>query len=711
MTIISARKLLQHDHNELMRNLAGDGLKVAFDDKVVMTNHKDLAASRLLWRIHTTWPKTPLLSTHLLTAHASSNGLQAGSPSSALTAVVGSAFEASASDYGNPAILADELHMLAYEITCEIYALATRQGAYVGSFDQYDISSILRDPQVKQAKLEAKPTAEGIEAVYTIIGERLKVLAKEGNQLAKIITSGMAKKQQAMQILGPRGFLTDIKSVMYTIPVMEGFGDGLSSALSWLFETRSASKALAHTTTPLQLSEYLSRQVQQICMQIRRLHRGDCGSIQYLEWYVSDKQTLGGILQHACDLTSLDGKYYLDESTGALKCVSVNDRHLIGQTIKLRSHYAGCLHRDLYGICSTCFGEASIGIPADTGIGQHCAAALMEQITQKVISTKHHDGSAAILGINFKPGECPTLWAAENGNEYYINLSVYKNCAKVLLVLSNSGDGNHIAGLTDMHRCSIVNQLDITRVSEVSDLLLHVVDSDGLVSEHLHNVTLNGRVPSITHAALSYIKEHDYTVDASGRYVVDFTQWDATKPLLRLPLRHANMGDLRVNTEYILTGEVRGADEDEVDVGVKTKKARRGAAPQISPEQLLRQLSDAVSAHVTVPIAYLETVLLAHTSAVKNAEVLARPPKAGEGRTKLTMRELYALRSLGPAFGWERTTDFLIGPGQYLRPSKNRPDHVMDALFMPNEVLKSRDKHRYKKVCAWPCCQDEVIEV
>lgn len=706
--MINAKRLLHLDNEQLRTLLRGHTLQVQFDDAVVTTYSKDIILSHVGWRIHRQYPLTPLKSTHLISRYVKEYGLQTSSSVAFLNAICMDAYQANLHPGVNRAALMDSLIECCYRTSNDINSFSAHIGAWVVGFDVTDVIAILDNPRILQAKKDIVPTQEGIDEVYKVIKEELVVAAKVGNPLALAIMQGSIKLAQALQCLGPRGFLTEINSSIFPTPILVGFAEGITSIHDFAIETRSAAKALAHTTTPLQQGEYLSRQLQHIAMGVKRLHRGDCGSDVYLEWYVADRVTVGGLMQMECDLVLLEGKYHLHES-GELRMIKKSDKHLIGTTVRLRSPMAGCKHSDIYGICSTCFGVNGDTVPEFTGLGHYCIAALMEIIIQRVISTKHFDGSASIVGIHLTNAQRVHLWAHENSNEYHINYSAMKH-HRVSLVLRNSAaEETHVHGITDIMRTNDVYMLDITRISQIKKAVLRTVDNDGVINEITMDVDLGGRIPSLTHQMLEYIRVNGYSVDTSGAFIVDLQAWDCTKPFLRLPLRHYNMSDLRSALETFLTGESMIENVDDsmtTEDQVERKKGRRSQAmvPQ-TPVQLMRGFVDLVSAHVNVPFAYLEVIMLGNMVTPTPTGFVRQFPKYGQPGRKITMTELYMSGSMGALMAWEGHLGVLMDPGQLLLKAKDRPDHPMDVHLAPTEVMAYEKQGGYRYRCAWACCE------
>lgn len=663
---IRASKLLQFTTNELWDKLEGDFILI-FDDGEIVTNEKEVIYSSYTWDYHRTFPETPLLLKHHV-AHVTAKQRAGTNTHLALMEnELNTVYDTYRHQTGDRTALMDQLALMSYEISNVMYNdLTYRCEEYVTGLDITDFTEITTSPRVKEALANMEPTEAGITGVYATIKDVLKndpVL--RFNPVANAINAKLASEGQAMQCLGPRGFLTDVDSHVFKIPVKRGYTAGITDMYSSLVESRSATKSMAFSTEPLQKSEYFSRRQQLICMNVQNLHMVDCGSKNYLTWHMRDAR-MQGATKVDSDLKTLEGKYYLDEATQTLKTIKSGDYHLIGKTLRIRSIVAGCQHSDPYGVCEVCYGELSTSVPAMSNLGHLACVTMTAELGQNILSTKHFDGSSAVEGIVLKPHEKRFLSAAINSNTYFLNPDLKGSTVQLIVASSQA------MGLADVQQVNDVTNLNIGRVSEFEEIMIHVADKKGSDTTTL-KVSVNGRLSNMTHDLLAHIKAKGWGVTEGDDYVIDMDGWDFTKPLLVLPMRHFNMSDHQ--------GEIA----DMLEATMKDLEYRSNI---VNPCNMLIELHDLVNRRLSVNLAILEVILYSSmiVSASENDYSLPKPwTSSGVGVKQTLLTE----RSLGPTMGYERHRDVLKNPTSFTRT--NRPDHGMDCLLIP-QILNNRPK-------------------
>lgn len=547
MLKLSARKILSYQTGDLFNKLKGDFVLV-FDDGEIVTNSRETIYSSYIWDFHRRYNQTPLLVKHHVQFYNSNKRVGASTHLNIINAALWSVYDAYVASAQDKTQLLDDLAKFAYEISNNIYNdLTYALEGYVTSLDITDFIAITKHPDLVKALDEMPETQKGIDGVYDLIKKLFKSKEFENNPLVHAVNSGIANMGQALQCVGPRGFLTDIDSNIFRNPIKRGFVQGIRDAHDMMIETRSAAKSLIFSTSPLQQAEYFSRRQQFICQNVRHLHHGDCGSTHYLEWrvrparYSNDEESIDinerdEALTHRyqSDLDTICGKYYLDEDTNTLKTVLVTDTHLIGKTIKLRSPIAGCNHPDPFGICETCYGETALAIPANSNLGHATCVSMTAVVGQSILSTKHFDGSSVVEGIVLKPHEKRYLSALTNSSTYNFADSLKNKSNKLIIKASDA------LGLTDVTLVDSVNKLSLARISEFEEISLAITGSKDTEFVTL-NLSINDRCPSFTYEMLAYIKKKGWLITDDGNYVIDLDEWDYSKPFAVLPLRHYNM--------------------------------------------------------------------------------------------------------------------------------------------------------------------------
>ncbi len=671
---IAAAKLLPYSTQQLWDNLAGE-FSVVFDDGVVQTNEREVIYSSYAWALHRRYPKTPLKAKHhVQSVFTPSREMPAQAHLKLLNNVFWDVYDAYRDDYPDRRVLIEELSLLVYQISNQIYNdLSIRLEAYVTSLDITDFLAILRDPVIAQGIADAQPTEQGIEKVNKLIQDRLDHAPEfYHNPLATTIRTGIARMGQALQCLGLRGFITDVDSQIFPEPIMTSYISGHRSLYASMIESRSAAKSLMNTTKPLQDSEYFSRRQQLVCMNIRNLHMIDCGSQAYLYWTVRPERYEGATKVSEGDLATIQGSYYLDETTGTLKVVRKSDKHLIGKTIPLRSVVAGCNHPDPNGVCEVCFGETALALPINSNAGHNACVTMTAVLGQLILSTKHFDGSSKVEGIYLEkdPVARKYLSAPPDGNSYFLNEALRGRNIKIRVSVDDA------KGLPDLRLVDDVAKLNVLRTSQFEGVTFVVEDP---VKKETHTTTVrvvvNQRKASLTTQMLAHIKSrgadgYQIIKDArDGKYEFDLTGWDFSQPIFVLPMRHFNMSNHQFEIARMLEATAEEMEKRSKDV---------------SPTAMLVEFHDLVNRRLSVNLSVLSLII--YSSMVVNIDECNYDlPKLGTQMGLGVLKALLAYRSLSAMLSYEGHRQTFTDASSFR--VRNRLDHPFDSLFMPHEVL------------------------
>ena len=654
MRKINARKLLEYSSIELLSMLTGEFILV-FDDNVeLITNARETQYSSFGWNFHREYPKTPLLIKHHVKNVINENYLSSNTHLLLLGTIMWDVYDTYVSKMDTPEIkFRDKLAKRIYELTNEIYNVFTIHCEnHVTSLDILNFIDIINYDKIKNANNAILPTQKSIDETYTVIKDVIyndKLISN--NPIAMAAKSKLVNIDQVLQCISARGFITDTDSVLFKVPITRGYVQGLRSFYDSFIETRSAAKSLIFSKSPLQQAEYFSRRLQLMTQVVQNLHMGDCGSKKYLLWNVRGPIYDNGILKKKGDLQQLVGKHYMD-TDGVLKTIRSSDTHLIGKTLKLRT-VIHCGHPDPYGICSACFGEMSYSVPESTNIGQMCCTSLAQKSSQSVLSVKHLDGSSIVDGISLSDHYKKYLAISNDENSYLLSSALKSKSIKIVIPITEAPN------LIDIMEVSNVTDLNITRVSELTEIGI-LVNSD---IESL-KVNISQRHASITYALLDYIKHNGWGIDEKGNYLIDMKDWDYSKEILTLPLRHANLSEHSADIASMLESSMSNLKlRDKV----------------ISPNTALVELFDLVNSKLTVNLAVLDVVLYATmvVSSEDNNFDLPKPHTQSElGVMVLTI----ANRSLSAAMAYEGHKQILTSPSSYIHT--NRMNHPLDSLLV-----------------------------
>lgn len=139
----------------------------------------------------------------------------------------------------------------------------------------------------------------------------------------------------------------------------------------------------------------------------------DCGSINYMTYFIEDKK----------DLESLRFKYRLLED-GSLKEITLEDTDLIGTNVKVRSVLkCACTN----GVCATCYGSnAKWNLSTDKyrfDVGFVSARDLNSGRSQKILSVKHSSTPKLVDAswdiTDMMSGELITIKGTDESNDYF----------------------------------------------------------------------------------------------------------------------------------------------------------------------------------------------------------------------------------------------------------------------------------------------------
>lgn len=661
---IVARKLLEFDTEQLWGRLTGDFILVFDDGEEIITSSRETIYSHYTWVFHKRYPKTPLLKKHHVSDVLKTDKLSSSTHIKLFASVLWDSFRSYPEL--DPVELVNDLTLLLYQTSSNLYnALLSRIENSVVSLDIVDFINVLENPTIKEVLSNLQPEQKSIENSYNVIKNGLKKdPALMLNPLARATQAGLVKEAQVLQCIGPRGYVTDIDSNQFKVPILRGYAKGIRKLYDSLIESRSASKSLYFSKSDLQNAEYFSRKLQLLCQTVKTLHHCDCGSQEYLVWKIKPpvfdeegRKTFPG------DLVYLVGKYYLDPDTNKLNMIRESDKHLEGKTLKIRSVVAGCSHPDPYGICTTCFGELGIAVPKNTNIGQMCATTLTQKSSQSILSTKHLDASAAIEKIELNSEDRKYLKVTSSGESYQLSDNLKGKSVKILIPAAQA------MGLTDVLEVSDVHKLGTTRVSEIYTFMMIVRTKD---EEHRLplDVSRGKRMASLSYSALEFIKRKGWTVDDKENFIIDMDGWNYNDTLMSLPNRHFNMSDVTQSIARLL--ESKMADVNNPDENK-------------DPEAILLDLYELVTKHLSVNLAVLEVTLLpALIISIDNMDF--RVPKSYTSRMMGASKQTIRNRSISAAMAYEYHKDTLVDPASYFKT--NRPYHQMDVFLKPYETIK-----------------------
>lgn len=672
---IEARTILALSIEDTWRCLAGPFILVFDDGEEIATDHKETIYSRYFWEMHKAYPGLPLLARHhvqdvlaVRDRKENKTGVISGGSMKTNQKLLANVmwdcidYLAQFTPLEKMQEMRSEVAKKAYFINNEHYnAMCSRNEQYVTSLDALDFLEVFDHPEVRKAYEEAKPDEQSIANIYSTIKFVLKNDPNlRNNNLSKMHRFSLANEKQLEQVIGPRGYSTEMNGDRFGTPVMRGYFQGLRSARDMYYESRTAAKALQASKGDLQRTEYFARKLRLMGMGIEWLYAGDCGSTRYVSWPVRGKTEINGRKEKS-DLEMIVGMNYLDEETGQLRTIKSTDTHLLGKTIQMRNPIY-CAHEDHNGVCETCFGQMSEMIPPNSNLGHACCTSVTEKNAQGVMSTKHSESSTTIEGVSVPPEYARYIRTSGDGNRYLF--------ATELKAIAKAGDvylqipDEYAPSLSDVFNVDDARKLHDSRMSNLPDIELC-----------FKNFTI--RVPLadgkrdayFTTEFLNHIRTVGFTVDEVGNYQIPLKGWSWTSQFASLPMRHFNMADHSRDIAKVLESTVKDIVERD---------------RLIPPASVLVQLATLMNAKAKVNLSIISVTLRA--AMIRSAERLDYAmPKPWTESGLGVMRPTITFRSLAPFMAYEHHADGVYEPASFVL--RNRPDHPCDGILMPAEVL------------------------
>lgn len=665
--LFNARDLVNKRKAELLETLP-DILSVQFEDGVTIeTTKKKVVYSRFFWKLHSFYPLTPVLSRHFVEHVLKGKPLNSNTHIDLLTIIHKDVIET----YGfHQPEQKEHILALIYEITNDVYNEGSMYSEdSVMSIDILDFLEIVDHPVIREATNQlgmSKDIIYNDKAIYDLYQIVNNVINNDktivNNSLVKAVKSKMVNSNQVSQCVAARGFLTEVDGSILPVPILSNFTKGLTKLYDFIAESRSAAKALYFAEAPLQDAEYFARRLQLLDMTIESIYYGDCGSTEYMEWFVGPpKFDDHGKEIYAGDLNYMVGKFYLDETTGQLKEITFNDPALHNKVIKLRSVYH-CKHSDPKQICSVCFGGLSRNISRFANLGHIVSATLTQQTSQSVLSTKHLDGSSVITAI-YLTEQLSQYFKLNKTKNAYIIKDDYKN-KKVKIIISR----DEAVGLIDIVNVSDLQNINPVRVSSISCIEIRYHDRQN--NEIVMPLMINqgNRKAIITLEFLEYLKIYRWETDGKNNFVFDLSNWNFSLPIFKLPETEYSFSDHSKQVAGIIESSMENISDRE--------------NPQ-SFVYTLQELFNLVNTKLNVNIAALEVILYANAVKGNGSFALARnQPNAVLNVANQVIKN----RSLSVAYAYEDVASTLVNPKNFYQG--DRPDSIFDVFFCPNEVTK-----------------------
>lgn len=664
---VQIRELMKFSPYELLKGLKND-LNILWEDNVVTPIHaKEIIVTRYALDILKDFPNIPLVSKYKLSNYYNNGIYVSKTINNLYEVIVKDVIDIMVRPTNNREPLRT-LYRNMYVAINNIYNEVIYDILeYVSSLDILDFTEVQVREELLKAMVDVKnnPTQQSIKDCYNVLDDLLRndpEITK--NKLSRGYISGTFSANQLKQILGPRGYGTEIDSQIFKTPIATSFCVGLNNIYDISVESRSAAKALFLSNKAIQNSEYFARELQLVAMRIENLVDGDCGNHDYIDWYVRPKSD-----EQKSDLPNLLGKYYYNPETKQEEEITKNHTHLEGTTIKLRSAM-NCKCKDANTVCTKCFGTISYNLFKHTNLGHVSVTSLTQKVSQSILSTKHLVASATTAAIQLDEN-ASQFFNVVNSNNFAFKKDVIRNKKIKLTMLFNQWEAS---GIKDLNPSVDVSKLYPEKISWLRNIEIMKTDENGVVELYPISIAEGKTKGSFTHKFLEYILKNGYTLNSQDKYEVDLTEWNSDAPIISVPQVEFSFVDLLRQLQNIFKH------------GSKDGKGKASDV-KLTKEAFLQFVFDIVNKKLDVNIALIEIIIYAFT-VVDRANRDFRLGRGVENPDIVRIKDVMPNNSLGGAYAWESVKKIMLSPTSF--NSNNNIDHIMDVMIRPQDVLKSK---------------------
>lgn len=624
--------------------------------------------SHLFWAVLRAYPRTRILPKHHLATIIKEGSLDTDSHNKLCSALSRSVIE----DEGLAQPIQKEplLELVYRTISYAMTMISFWSEEDVTSIDILDFIQAAHHPRIKALKQEAM--ADPKNKIKYAYEQGIDVLKTdpvfEENGLAKAMRSAMVKPNQVQQCILFRGIVTEVDGAIFTTPVWGNYTTGMRKFYDFVADSRLAPKAHFYSDTALKDSEYMGRKFQLYSTVIERMDMRDCGSQQYVPWFVQPPvYDSSGTETYPGDLKYLVGKYYLDEKTQSFKWIEGNEKHLNGTKIYMRSTiHCKAREHDRHAVCHVCIGKLSENISRFANLGHLGSIATTRQTTQNILSIKHVNTSASALKVMLGDFERRFMNTGPHGTAFYLNDHL-KGSKPRLVILRDEA-----SGLVNLKTVDDLEQLSPQYVSQLSTVQL-LTQAKGVEAEVFLNTKQRDKPSMMTVDLLAYLKQYGWTTNNENNFVIDMAKWDYRKPIFVMEVKEESFVDLSKQIGKM------------VQSSQKNKQTRSSDQASVT---LLRELFNVANSKLRINILSFE--LLISGLLVESPTSYAMPQ--GKGAPVLGVSELLTkYRSLGPALAYQEQHATLTDPINFFQG--RRPGSPMDVFMCPREVVGSASTH------------------
>ena len=515
------------------------------------------------------------------------------------------------------------------------------------------------------ADASRNPSNTTVKYTYEVLHRIMTAETYSDNVIRLFYLSGVVSLGQLRQLLGSRGYVTEIDSSIFNTPMTNSFALGFKGIYDAAIESRAGAKALYLSGTAIQNSEYMARELQLAIMVVESVVIGSCDNPTYVDYYVRPREVNAtGEEVYKGDLTNIVGKYYLTVE-GEEKVVTSSSTELNGTFIRMRvATY--CSLPNKKHICSKCLGDISYSIMPSQNLGHITSIHGSAMITQALLSTKHLLATATSAVVNMS-AIAKKYFMVKAGEMVMFKANVINKKTKNVYIKIEQREA---WGLSTASKVNDILSINVNKVSRLTSMTLVIEGKNDNVEVEIP-LKIGSRHAMLSLEAISYIITNGYKTPDENTYLIDINDFDPKKPLLVYDKVEFDFKALTTEFKRLLKTR-------------EYKKVNGVMRSEYTPHILVQKLFELVNNKLSVNIAIFEVMVYAFTA----RDITGRNYDLGRNskhRDVVGFKEAINYRSIGASYDWDDLKSKVLDPMSFAE--ENRVAHPMDVFFKPNEVL------------------------
>lgn len=514
---------------------------------------------------------------------------------------------------------------------------------YSRSLDILDVAEIMTDESVKaivDTRSDIKPEL-GTAAIEQLIDLRrdklMKLFGTKGalsnDALYSYCKADQLNKFQLPQMMYAYGPRTDIDDTIVRYPVKGSAVEGLDNISEYAVESLSAKKSSCYNKNAVSDAQYFGRKQHLLASSILKIIPHDCGTTNYVRFNV-DKRNHRGLI----------GKNIYQDDGTLMTVTADNAESLIGTTVKMRSPLT-CRYRR--GVCSVCGGATFRNISPNINLGILSAIQVIEQITQKILSSKHLIKTLSL--VYQLPPTARGILTTKFSNEIYWDNKAAPNIKRYAIGF----DISDIPRFQDISYISSDKPIREELFSKIRRIYLRNIKTGEVEQYQLDTgITVPDQLPYLSDKFLLHFRDH-YQLDDTGEERVWVTLDGAEKlPLFKFVVVNDNM-----------LAYVRRADRF-LSTDLKSFTSCSAA---------LQVFNDIVRDKVdNINMVHLEVLLKAY---LISSATDYRVPEVKDPDNVIfgSCNAIISNRTIGTKLGYQALTNYLESASTYLTPKMKSP--------------------------------------